>query len=105
MAGRCRPHRYTDGGHGAVKIMIDPAIMDHPKVLRLARELHLGRVRAVGHLIAIWGWAATYRVGGCLSGMTSVEISEAARYSGQAVRFVEAMRRVGFLDGEDGNLQ
>ena len=76
----------------------------HPKLLRLARQLDIPRAQAIGHLQYLWWWAMKYATEGDLSGMESSEIAEACTWDGDSETFVQALTGAGFLDQEGESL-
>jgi hypothetical protein len=82
-------------------IQIDVTLIDHPKLKKLARLLGVSRVAAVGHLAALWAWAAQYAPDGDLT--TYLEepeaLAEAAMWEGNPQTFFDALVGARFGDG------
>lgn len=93
-------------------VQVDIGLIDHPKTRKLARLLGVSRITAVGHLVALWSWAAQYAIDGDLSNYRGEPegISEGAAWEGDAAQFVNALIEAGvgagagFLDDVDGRL-
>jgi DnaD/phage-associated family protein len=93
-------------------VQVDTTLFDHPKTRKLARLLGVGRVTAVGHLVALWSWAARYAIDGDLSNYRGDPevIAEGAAWDGNAELFVNALilagvgTGAGFVDDVDGRL-
>ena len=64
--------------------------IDHPKTTRLARLLGVSQIAALGHLHALWSWAARFAEDGDLSRYDAGEIAAGARWEGR-VDFVAAL--------------
>src|SRR5512141_1120985 len=70
----------------------------HPKLLRLSMELRIHKAQAVGHLKYLWWWSLDYAPTGDLSAFTSAEISAAAEWPGDPVKFHEVLKMIGWID-------
>lgn len=85
-------------------------LIDNPKTKKLARLLDMQPVHVVGHLLALWSWAIDYAQDGDITPFCAEEIADAARYDGDAQKFLDALincglRSGGFIDRtEDGGL-
>lgn len=84
-------------------IELHDTLPNHPKLLRLARELRVERPMALGYLVNLWTWALTYAEDGNLEKFDHVEIATAAGVpdSGKDAygsAFCSAMARVGFFE-------
>ncbi len=55
-------------------------------------------------VLRLWLWASDHKQDGDLCGLTGEHIEIACRWEGDPGKLVAAMREVGFLDGEDGEL-
>jgi len=71
----------------------------HPKIKRLKRKL--GAEGVLG-LFNLWCFCIEYRKDGKLSGMTPLDISEAADYPGHEDEFVNVLVDLRLLDAEGG---
>lgn len=71
----------------------------HPKTKKLARRL--GDAGPL-HCIYLFLWTAANRSDGDLSGMTDEDIELAIDWPGEPDAFVQAMKEVGFMDGDAG---
>ena len=80
-------------------IRVAGSIIRHPKTRRLALALGIPKTEAVGHLVAIWTWAAEYFQDGSLAECKPEEIADGAEWQGDAPAFVAAMQTAGYLDG------
>jgi hypothetical protein len=94
-------------------IQVDVTLIDHPKTKKLARLLSISRTTAVGHLVALWSWAAQYAPDGDLTDYRAEPdaIADAAQWEGEPAQFVNALINArigagsGFLeDSADGSL-
>jgi hypothetical protein len=75
----------------------------HPKLLKLARVLHVGKPCAIGYLHYLWWWAVDYAPEGDLSKFEALDIAIGGEWEGEPEVFVEALVRCGFLDETEGN--
>lgn len=75
-------------------------VRDHPKTRRLARELGIHRMQAIGHLHGLWWWALDYAPDGDLSRFEDQDIADACDWDGDAGQLVQALRTHGWLDGQ-----
>jgi hypothetical protein len=80
---------------------ISTALPGHPKTKKLMKRL--GPSGPLG-CVYLFIWAAANRSDGDLTGMTNEDIELAVDWTGEDGVFVQAMRDVGFLDGEAGEL-
>jgi hypothetical protein len=83
----------------------------HPKAIKAAHLLGIGRAQVIGHLHLLWWWALDYAQDGDVSAFGAVELAEAAAWEGNAEAFVTALLdcgpggRPGFLERTaDGRL-
>lgn len=84
-------------------IELHQSLIRHPKLSRLARELHIGRPQAIGHLCCLWLWTLDYAPDGRLSAFTSTEAAVGAEWTGKPEEFLQALKSAGWID-EDGNI-
>lgn len=78
-------------------IRVSTKFLVHPKTVSITQLLGDG---AIKWILALWVWAAENRPNGNLAGMKSAIIDVIA---GASPGFAEAMRDVGFIDGEEGD--
>lgn len=71
-----------------------------PDVLRIAAELGIDELSAIGRLWKLWSWADQHSIDGNAMSVTEALLDRISRTEGMA----RAMRNVGWLSGEDGNL-
>lgn len=76
-------------------IRLSVGFFDHPKIIKLARQLGLEGVTA---LLRLWLWAAQNRPSGILSGMDGEDIEIAARWKGVQGEFNGVVTRLKLLD-------
>lgn len=76
-------------------IRLSVGFFDHPKIIKLERQLGLEGITA---LLRLWLWAAQNRPSGILSGMDEEDIEIVARWNGEARAFNDAVRRLKLLD-------
>ena len=76
-------------------IRLSIGFFDHPKIIKLERQLGLEGVVA---LMRLWLWAAQNRPSGTLSGMDDEDIAIAARWNGEATAFKDVVTRLKLLD-------
>src|SRR4030042_1268600 len=62
------------------------SLLDHRKTLRLARELGVDQVTAIGHLHIFWWWALDNAPDGNLSKIEPPMLDEVVRYHANAPR-------------------
>jgi len=80
-------------------IRLSVGFFDHPKTIKLERQLGLPGVVS---LIRLWLWAAQNRPSGVLSGMDEEDIEIAARWNGEQGAFNAVATAVRFFDCVDG---
>lgn len=80
-------------------IRLSVGFFDHPKTIKLERQLGLDGVVA---LIRLWLWAAQNRPNGVLSGMDVDDIEIAARWSGEQREFCAVATALRFMDCTNG---
>ena len=83
-------------------IRLSVGFFDHPKIIKLERQLGLEGVAA---LLRLWLWAAQNRPSGILSGMDEEDIEIAARWKGEARAFNGVITRLKLLDTVSGIFQ
>lgn len=71
-----------------------------PAVFELAAELALDELSVVGRLWKVWAWADQHCVDGNAVGVTGVTLDRIVGVTG----FAAALRKVGWLEGDDGLL-
>ena len=78
-------------------IRLSVGFFDHPKIIKLERQLGYEGVIA---LIRLWLWVAQNRPSGLLSGMDDEDIAIAARWNGEVTAFKDVITRLRLLDVE-----
>lgn len=73
-------------------------LRNHPKILRLARTLKIGKPQAIGHLLLLWWWTLDYAPSGDVSAFAPSELASAAEWMRDANAFEEALTDAGWLD-------
>lgn len=82
-----------------MKLLIDPAMPNHPKVRRLAAALEVNAREARGIILALWAWTMTYHENGSLAGVSASEIATAADWpEDDAEHLLQALLEVHLLD-------
>lgn len=71
---------------------------DHPKVLKLARDLAISQVTALGHMVSLWAWTLRMAPDGNLSSFDSADIEIGAKWDGIPGAFVAACTSRRLLD-------
>lgn len=84
-----------------MKVMIDPYLLRHRKLRRLARNLRVGVPAAMGYLLHGWCDTMLQSETGVLEGYTEGEVTQAFGYKGDPTRFIEAITDAGFLEKKD----
>ena len=82
----------------ATDARISTALPSHPKTKKLVRQLG---PEAGWSLVCLILWAAANRSDGDLAGMSDEDIELAADWDGEAGKFMEALRRTRFVDGDE----
>lgn len=82
-------------------IKVQSDIFDHPKVVKATRRLTSGDMQIVASLISLWGWVHRNKPDGNLGFLDSEAIAIAARWDGDADKFVEVLIEVGLLDRDE----
>lgn len=79
-------------------LQIETTLPDHRKVIRLASELKISRMEAVGIVVSFWLWAIHNREDGVLEPFDTDTIARVVDFKGKPVRLISALHRCGFLD-------
>lgn len=87
---------------GVSDCRISVGLPTHPKTVKLIRRVER---QGAWSLVCLFAFASANRPDGNLSGMSVEDIEIAADWQGTEGALVEALRDVGFLDGEDGELR
>jgi hypothetical protein len=93
-------------------IQVDVTLIDHPKTKKLARLLGVNRMTTVGHLVALWSWAAQYAPDGDLTNYKAEpgSLADGAQWEGDAALFMSSLidskigGGCGFLEDVNGRL-
>jgi len=72
--------------------------IEHPKMKRLARELGIEHLLAVGIMEALWHWTARYAPAGDIGKHSDADIADGIGYRGDMSRLVQTLADVGFID-------
>lgn len=83
-------------------IRLSVGFFDHPKIIKLERQLGLEGVTA---LLRLWLWAVQNRPSGVLSGMDEEDIEIAARWKNEPGAFNGVVTRLKLLDTVGGMFQ
>lgn len=83
-------------------IRLSVGFFDHPKIIKLERQLGLEGLTA---LLRLWLWAAQNRPSGILSGMDEEDIEIAARWKGEPRAFNGVITCLKLLDDMGGMFQ
>lgn len=83
-------------------IRLSLGFFDHPKIIKLERQLGLEGVMA---LIRLWLWTAQNRPSGVLTGMDEEDIAIVARWKGEATAFNAVVTELKLLDKVNGVYQ
>ena len=81
-----------------MRVMVDPALPRHPKIIQLAAELGVGRASAVGYVVSLWCFGMDAGGTGRLPRCSPVVIASASGWTRVASRFVDSLISAGFLD-------
>jgi len=73
---------------------------DDPRVVQMAAVLDVDELFVVGMLYKLWTWADQHSLNGDALSVTQAFLDRHVRYAG----FSQALRKVGWLEGEDGCL-
>jgi hypothetical protein len=74
---------------------------DHPKILKLARDLNIQPAHALGHMVSLWTWVLRMAPDGNLSSFDSEDIELGAQWSGSQGAFISAAVSRELVDFED----
>lgn len=74
-------------------------ILRHPKLIRLSVRLAVKKQYALWYLLSLWLWSLDYADKGDLSGFGPAEIAEAADWSGDPDKFLDALQDARWMDG------
>ncbi|NPV80817.1 MAG: hypothetical protein HPY52_11160 [Firmicutes bacterium] len=86
-------------------IELHQSVWTHRKTLRLAAELEIPSIYAVGHMAQFWCWAIDNVPNGCLINIPPRVIAIAAGWPGDPDTFCRAALAAGFFDDDgQGNL-
>jgi len=77
-------------------IKSDQSLANHPKLILLARELGITKVKALGHLHLLWYWTLEYADDGELKYLDL--IPDACEWEDDAQKFIEALIKYEFID-------
>jgi hypothetical protein len=72
--------------------------IDHPKMKRLARELGIEHLLAVGIMESLWHWTARYAPAGDIGKHSDADIADGIGYRGDMSRLVATLADVGWID-------
>jgi len=79
------------------------SVRDHPKFKRLARDLNISHVQAVGHITLLWAWVLDLSPDGSLVQFDPDEIEEdGAEWTGEPGAFIQACINRDLIDDLDG---
>ena len=84
-------------------IEVHQSLPTHRKTRRLARELKLNGKdfpKAVGHLVMLWLWAIDNAPSGDLGSIDPYDVADAAEWSGDPEKFMDALKKAGFVDDD-----
>lgn len=71
---------------------------DHPKILKVARDLGIPKVHVLGHVCSLWTWTLRMAPDGDLSSFDHEDIEIAAEWDGEPGKFITACIERGLLD-------
>lgn len=74
---------------------------DHPKILKLARDLGVPPVTSLGHIVSLWIWTLRMAPDGDLSSFDVDDIEIGARWEGAAGLFVSSCIKRQLIDDSD----
>lgn len=81
-------------------IKVGHATPDKPEVMQIATTLSIEPEQVMGHLLRVWIWADQQSLNGHALNVTENDVDRISRHAGVA----SAMRKVGWLRGENGAL-
>lgn len=79
-------------------IELHDSCRDHPKILKLARDLKIPQAQAVGHLCSLWMWTLRMAPDGDLESFDAEDIELGALWEGDPGAFTAAATRRHLLD-------
>lgn len=82
-------------------LQVETTLPDHRKIARLASELKLSRVHAVGLVVCFWLWAVHNREDGVLEDIDTDTIARVTDFKGKPEKLVSALCSCGLLDRLD----
>lgn len=86
----------------STRIEVHRTLLTHPKVRRLVRALGFkypdGTPQTIGHLCMLWLWCADHAKGGSLDGLDAQDIADAACWTDDPEKFMDALVETGFID-------
>lgn len=77
-------------------IKSDQSLANHPKLILLARELGISKVKALGHLHLLWYWVLEYAEDGYVKYLDL--IPDACEWEEDPKVFLEALIKYEFID-------
>lgn len=77
-------------------IKSDQSLANHPKLILLARELGITKVKALGHLHLLWYWVLEYADDGELKYLDL--LPDACEWEDDPQKFIEALIKYEFID-------
>jgi hypothetical protein len=84
-------------------IEVHDSARDHPKMLKVARDLGVAKVQVLGHVVSLWLWTLRMAPDGDLGSFDHDDVAIAAEWDGDAETFIAAMLKRELLDqGEHG---
>lgn len=83
-------------------IELHDSARDHPKILKLARDLKIPKVNALGHIASLWTWALRMAPDGDLSSFDVDDIEIGAEWNGDSGAFLAAAVERRLIDVQDG---
>lgn len=75
---------------------------DHPKILKIARDLGITPVHALGHVVSLWTWTLRMAPDGCLASFDGDDIELAAQWDGKPGAFIASCTNRNLLDDKAG---
>ena len=81
-------------------IKIEITTPDKPEVIAIASALRMDQDAVVGKLVRLWGWADLNSIDGNSLSITEAFIDRISQKKG----FAQALRKVGWLEGKDGEI-
>lgn len=86
-----------------MKVMVDPALPDHRKIVELAAALGVEEAQALGHVVTLWCRTMSLAPSGSLKDWSDIFIAKSCKWNRNPVDLVKALSDVGFLSGKEGN--